>query len=114
MFCDKTCPAVPGKQCDHDIRRAYFHLTSFPLFLPAIVQFVNEIMAKGEAVKGQALYTTAITISSVFASILGGIILDMSGPKLMLLVSAVLTAIGALGVLMLVDKVPKHSRTLEK
>ena len=91
-----------------------FHLTSFPLFLPAIVQFVNEIMAKGEAVKGQAMYTTAITISSVFASILGGIILDMSGPKLMLLVSAVLTAIGALGVLMLVDKVPKHSRTLEK
>ena len=87
-----------------------FHLVSFPLFLPAIVQFVNEIMEKGEAVKGQALYTTAITISSIFASVLGGVILDASGPKLMLLVSAILTAVGAAGVITLVDKVAKSAK----
>ena len=91
-----------------------FHLISFPLFLPAIVQFINEIMEKGEAVKGQALYTTSITISSVFASVMGGVILDASGPKLMLLVSVILTAIGAAGVMTLVDKVAKKPKTLEK
>ena len=82
----------------------FFHIFSFPLFLPAIVQFINEIMEKGEAVRGQAVYTTAITIASIFASILGGMILDASGPKLMLLVSVVLTVIGAAGVIFLVGK----------
>ena len=86
-----------------------FHLVSFPLFLPAIVQFINEILAKGEAVKGQAMYTTAITVSSIFASVLGGVILDASGPKLMLLVSVILTAVGAAGVIALVDKVAKKA-----
>ncbi len=90
------------------------HLVSFPLFLPAIVQFINEIMERGEAVKGQAMYTTAITVSSVFASVLGGVILDVSGPKLMLLVSVALTVLGAAGVMTLVDKVAKKPKTLEK
>ena len=91
----------------------FFHIFSFSLFLPAIVQFVNEIMDKGEAVRGQAVYTTAITIAAIFANILGGILLDASGPKLMLLVSSGLTLIGALGVILLVDKIGKTPKTLE-
>ena len=71
------------------------------------MQFINEIMDRGEAVRGQAVYTTAITIGGVFANILGGILLDASGPKLMLLISVILTAIGAAGIFLLIGKIDK-------
>ena len=87
----------------------FFQLFSFSIFLAGIVQFINEIMEKGEAVRGQAVYTIAITIGGVFANIAGGIILDASGPKTMLLVSVILTAIGAAGLFLLIDKIDKKS-----
>jgi len=87
----------------------FFQLFSFSIFLAGIVQFINEIMERGEAVRGQAVYTTAITIGGVFANIVGGIILDVSGPKTMLLVSTILTVVGAAGVFLLVGKIDKKS-----
>ena len=87
----------------------FFQLFSFSIFLAGIVQFINEIMERGEAVRGQAVYTTAITIGGVFANIVGGIILDVSGPKVMLLVSTILTVIGAAGVFLLIGKIDKKS-----
>ena len=87
----------------------FFQLFSFSIFLAGIVQFITEIMDRGEAVRGQALYTTAITIGGVFANIIGGMILDISGPKTMLLVSTILTVIGAAGVFLLVGKIDKKS-----
>ena len=85
----------------------FFHIFSFSIFLAGIVQFINEIMDRGEAVRGQAVYTTAITIGGVFANILGGILLDASGPKLMLFISVILTAIGAAGIFLLIGKIDK-------
>ena len=85
----------------------FFHIFSFSIFLAGIVQFINEIMDRGEAVRGQAVYTTAITVAGIFANIVGGVILDASGPKLMLLVSTILTAIGAAGIFFLIDKIAK-------
>ena len=87
----------------------FFQLFSFSIVLAGIVQFINEIMERGEAVRGQAVYTTAITIGGVFANIAGGIILDVSGPKVMLLVSTILTVIGAAGVFLLIGKIDKKS-----
>ncbi|MDO4745793.1 MAG: MFS transporter, partial [Bacillota bacterium] len=54
----------------------FVQLISFALFLPAMVHFIDEIMSKGEAVKGQALFTTMITITTVISSLAGGAILD--------------------------------------
>lgn len=73
----------------------FFQLGSFGIFLPAMVSFIDEIMDKGEAVKGQALYTIVTTVASIFASLLGGFILDVSGAKVMLFISTVITAAGA-------------------
>ena len=87
----------------------FFHIFAFSIFLAGIVQFINEIMDRGEAVRGQAVYTTAITVGGVFANIIGGIILDISGPKLMLLVSTILALIGAIGVFFITDKIVKKS-----
>lgn len=73
----------------------FFQLVSFALFLPAMVHFINEVMLPGEAVKGQALFTTMVTITTVFSSLAGGVIIDMSGVKMLLLVSFLATAVGA-------------------
>ncbi|MDE8735397.1 MFS transporter, partial [Eubacteriales bacterium DFI.9.88] len=73
----------------------FFQLVSFALFLPAMVHFIDEVMSKGEAVKGQALFTTIITITTVFSSLIGGMIIDASGAKMLTMVSTLATAAGA-------------------
>lgn len=73
----------------------FFQLVSYALFLPAMVHFINEIMRKGEAVKGQALFTTMVTITTVFASLAGGVILDISGAKMLTVTATAATAAGA-------------------
>lgn len=82
-----------------------FQLISFPIFLSASVHLVDEVMEKGEAVKGQSFVTGMITLSNVFASLFGGIILDCSGASLLLLISTVLCIIGTLVVLAVVGKI---------
>ena len=82
-------------------------LVSFALFLPAMVHFIDEIMSKGEAVKGQALYTMMITVTTIFSSLVGGAILDFSGAKMLTLVATVATAIGAVIIIATVDKVKR-------
>lgn len=74
----------------------FFQLGSFGIFLPAMVSFIDEIMDKGEAVKGQALYTIVTTVASIFASLFGGFILDARGASSMLLISTLITAAGAI------------------
>ena len=81
---------------------------SFGLFLPGMVSFIGEVMAKGEAVKGQALYTVMTTVAATLASVLGGIMLDVSGPGFMLLVSTVATGLGALVLVLIVDRIKKR------
>lgn len=83
----------------------FFQLVSFALFLPAMVHFIDEVMRKGEAVKGQALFTTMITITTVFSSLIGGMIIDASGAKMLTMVSTLATAAGAVIIIAAVDRV---------
>jgi PPP family 3-phenylpropionic acid transporter len=83
----------------------FLQLISFALFLPAMVHYIDEIMSKGEAVKGQALYTMMITVSSVVGSLFGGIILDLSGPRMLTLLATVTAAAGTVIIIAMVDKV---------
>lgn len=87
----------------------FVQLISFALFLPAMVHFIDEIMSKGEAVKGQALFTTMITITTVISSLAGGAILDLSGAKMLTFIATVATVLGAAVIVATVDKVKgKH------
>lgn len=81
----------------------------FPLFLGAIVKYINEIMDTGEAVRGQSMYVIAITVSAIVATFTGGILLDGIGAKKMLFLCLVLCIIGAAIILPLVDKAAKES-----
>lgn len=80
-------------------------LISFPIFLSASVHLVDEVMEKGEAVKGQAFVTAMMTLSTVFAALFGGILLDLRGASFLLLISTVLCVIGTGIVLLVVDKI---------
>ncbi len=86
-----------------------FQLISFGLFLPTMVHFIDEMMSKGEAVKGQALFTMMVTVTTMISSLLGGIILDLSGAKMLTLVATIATAIGALIIIASVDRVKKQT-----
>ena len=82
----------------------------FPLFLGAIVKYINEIMDEGEAVRGQSLYIMVITASAVIASFTGGVILDNFGAKTMLFICLILCIIGAIIVLPLIDRAERGGR----
>ena len=85
----------------------FVQLVSFALFLPAMVHFIDEIMSRGEAVKGQALFTTMVTATTVISSLLGGAILDMSGAKMLTFAATLVTAAGAVIIIATADKVKK-------
>ena len=88
-----------------------FQPAAFGIFLPAMVCFIDEIMEKGEAVKGQALYTVMTTVGTIFASLSGGVILDLSGASSLLMISSVLTGAGAVLIVCAVGKV-KSNKTV--
>ena len=80
-------------------------LFSFALFLPAMVHFIDQTMHRGEAVKGQALYTAMITVASVICSLLGGVILDMYGAGRLMMLSTLLTFAGAVIISLTIGKI---------
>ena len=80
------------------------HPIGFPLFLPTIVRYINEIMDPGEAVRGQSLYVMVITISGVVASATGGVVLDGLGANTLLWICAITCVLGAAIILPLVEK----------
>ncbi|MDO4868801.1 MAG: MFS transporter [Bacillota bacterium] len=82
-----------------------FQIVSFALFLPGMVYFTDEIMSRGEAVKGQALFTTMITLTTIFSSLLGGWILDIAGAKTLTFIATLATAAGAALIIAVIDKV---------
>ena len=89
-------------------------LVSFALILPAMVHLISEVMNPGEAVKGQSLFTIMMTIGAVFASLLGGIVLDISGAFMLMLIGTIITAIGSIIIIISVDKIPNNKSTLQK
>ena len=80
-------------------------LVSFALFLPSMVHFTDEVISKEEAVKGQALFTTMVTITTVFSSLSGGVILDLGSTKMLTGTASLVTAAGAAVFFVVTDKV---------
>lgn len=72
-----------------------FQAFSFALFIPASVQYTNEVMAGADKIRGQALVTCAITLGSVVGNLTGGLALDWAGIPAMLLLSCGFALAGA-------------------
>lgn len=93
----------------------FLQLVSFALFLPAMVHFTDEVISKEEAVKGQALFTTMVTITTVFSSLSGGVILDLGSTKLLTGIASLATAAGAVVFFLVTDKVkPRKHWTIQQ
>lgn len=71
-----------------------FQGLSFALFIPASVRYVDEVIVKRNAVKGQAFVTSMLALGSIFASYIGGLLLDATTPKFTLLVGVIISAVG--------------------
>jgi PPP family 3-phenylpropionic acid transporter len=85
-----------------------FQFIGFALLMPAMVYYVNEIMSPGEAVKGQALFTMMLTFSTIAASFAGGWLLDAYSAGTLTFVSTIVTAAGAVIVILFIGKVKSH------
>ena len=106
MYLAKSVAMVYFAQC--------FQLISFSLFLSGMVSFIDEIMDRGEAVKGQALFIASTTVAGMFSSVFGGLLLDKSGPSQMLLVCVITCAVGAITVSMLVRKIGRQQNSPDR
>jgi len=71
-------------------------IAAYALFIPASAYYVDIIMQELDQVKGQAYLNCAVTIGGVFSSLVCGRILDISGPKSMLLVGCIICFAGVI------------------
>ncbi len=62
----------------------FFQIGAYALFIPASAYYVNKVMERYDQVKGQAFVNCAVTLGGVFSGLVGGRILDLAGPKVML------------------------------
>lgn len=84
-------------------------ILAFAIFLPAGAYYVNELLDEADQIKGQALLTTSITLSAVFASFFGGIMMDNIGVMKTLQIGAAISAVGSVIMVLCTERVhPKN------
>lgn len=79
-------------------------LLAYAIFIPASVYYVNQKIAVADRVKGQSMVTMAMTIAGIFASLIGGMLIDSIGIHQVLMVGVVVSLIGAVIVCITVEK----------
>lgn len=77
----------------------------YGLLFPAMVSFIDSIMDKGEAFRGQAVFTAAITVGNLLGCVFGGMILDIFDSRTLLFIASLISLVGTIIVVMLVKKV---------
>ena len=80
-------------------------MLGFAIFIPGSIYYVDTLMKKGDAVKGQAYVTMAITTANIFASFFGGMLISHFGVFYMMLIGTIISLIGGIVVILNVEKV---------
>ncbi|MBR4707786.1 MAG: MFS transporter [Pseudobutyrivibrio sp.] len=73
-----------------------FQALAFAVFIPASVHFVDELMPKEDAIKGQAFITIATTLSNLLSSLFGGVLIRLFGVHASLWFGTVVTLWGVI------------------
>lgn len=73
-----------------------FQMLGWGLIAVSSVYYVNSIMEKQDAIKGQAYITMTYTLGSVIGALLGGALIDAAGINAMLIFATISSAIGML------------------
>lgn len=79
---------------------------SYALAYPAVVQFIKTSVKKNDLFRGQTLFTIGVTMSSVYANFLGGLLIDYIGVSQMTIFAFVATCIGGSIVYRVLIKIP--------
>ena len=79
---------------------------SYALAYPAAVQYIKNSVDKQDLFKGQTIFTIGTTMSAVFASFMGGLILDNFGVSSMLLTAFFAVFIGGFIIYSTLNKLP--------
>ena len=74
----------------------FLQFGAFALTFPALVNYINVIVDPKDLVKGQTLLTLGMSISSVFASLVGSVLIDSIGISSTLFIGVVTTVIGGI------------------
>lgn len=80
-------------------------IPGYGLFFPAMVNFIDHIMGRGEALRGQAVFTVALTLGNIIGSIAGGVILDQYSSHTLLLAGSMVSVIGSVLIIALIHRV---------
>lgn len=78
---------------------------SYAIFIPVSVSYVAKLLNKADAVKGQAFITSAVTLGTVFASIINGRLLDITTVHNVLWIGTIVAWIGSIVIFLSVEKV---------
>ncbi len=89
-------------------------IIGYGLLFPAMVSFIDAIMDKGEALRGQAMFTVAITLGNIIGSVAGGMILDLCSSKMLLLTGTLVSTAGTLLIVLLVKPVSASHLSVDK
>ena len=93
----------------------FFTIKIFVMYLAdSMVSFIDAIMDKGEALRGQAMFTVAITLGNIIGSVAGGMILDLCSSKMLLLTGTLVSAAGTLLIVLLVKPVSASHLSVDK
>lgn len=98
-----TIPVLYGVQV--------LQLLGWALITVSSVYYVNSIMEREDAIKGQAYMTMTYTIGSVIGAMLGGTLIDLAGVNAMLLFATISAALGMVIMLLAAqkaEKMPEH------
>lgn len=92
----------------------FLQFGSYALAYPAAVQYIKGAVAKKDLFKGQTLFTISTTMSGVFASLMGGLLIDNFGVSHMLFTAFVVAVVGGVIVFTTVNRVPQENVKLAK
>lgn len=68
---------------------------AYGLYVPASVYYVNRVMDQGDQVVGQSVVAGAFTLAAILSSAIGGVLLDYTSVKNILLIGLVVSVIGS-------------------
>lgn len=81
-----------------------FQFFSFAMLIPSGVYYVSRFVPKKDKVKGQSFIDLAMTICGVVCSLVGGHIIDSLGMCVLVMSTAIITAVGALLLILIIQK----------
>ena len=81
-----------------------FQFFSFAMLIPSGVYYVGRFVAAKDKVKGQSFIDLAMTICGVVCSLFGGHVIDSLGMDALIRSTAVISAIGAVMLLLIIQK----------